>query len=63
MSSRFNELYSGEPSDAADQLEDEEASEHADCFYCQGAGVRVNGLECFACGGSGSADNQSGEYK
>lgn len=27
MSSRFNELYRGEPGDAADQLEDTEASE------------------------------------
>lgn len=27
MSSRFNELYRGQPGDAADQLEDEEASE------------------------------------
>lgn len=27
MSSRFNELYRGEPGDAADQLEDKEATE------------------------------------
>lgn len=27
MSSKFNELYRGEPADAADQLEDQEASE------------------------------------